>query len=99
LQEPIELLLTDLLLPDTNGRALAQRLVASRPSMRVVVMSGYGSDLTVGSESALAFLAKPFTRDELLTIVAKTLAEPVTPGRSGAAHVRRPARRGGVPHT
>ena len=47
--------------------------------MRVVVMSGYGSDLTAGSESALAFLAKPFTRDELLTIVAKTLAEPVTP--------------------
>jgi PAS domain S-box-containing protein len=99
LQERIELLLTDLLLPGTNGRALADRLVASRPSMRVVVMSGYGSDLTAGSESTLTFLAKPFTRDELLTIVAKTLAEPITPGRSGAAHVRRPARRGGVPHT
>ena len=78
LQEPIELLLTDLLLPETNGRALAERLVVSRPSMRLVVMSGYGSDLTVGPESAPAFLAKPFTRDELLAIVAKTLAEPVT---------------------
>jgi DNA-binding NtrC family response regulator len=75
LQEPIELLLTDLLLPDINGRVLAERLVATRPSMRVVVMSGYGSDLAAGSESAAAFLAKPFTRDELLTIVAKTLAE------------------------
>jgi DNA-binding NtrC family response regulator len=99
LQEPIELLLTDLLLPDTNGRALAERLVATRPSMRVLVMSGYGSDLTVGSESALAFLAKPFTRDELLTIVAKTLAESSRPSRSGAAHIRRPAHRPGVPHT
>ncbi|MGZ6266817.1 MAG: PAS domain S-box protein [Candidatus Limnocylindrales bacterium] len=79
LQEPIDLLLTDLLLPDTNGRALAERLVASRPSMRVVVMSGYGSDLTVGPESGPAFLAKPFTRDELLTIVAKTLAESSRP--------------------
>ncbi|MGZ6272854.1 MAG: PAS domain S-box protein [Candidatus Limnocylindrales bacterium] len=91
LQEPIDLLLTDLLLPDTNGRALAERLVASRPSMRVVVMSGYGSDLTVGPESGPAFVAKPFTRDELLTIVAKTLAEPSRPSLSGAAQGRRPA--------
>ncbi|MGZ6266212.1 MAG: hypothetical protein ACXWN4_04850, partial [Candidatus Limnocylindrales bacterium] len=79
------------LLPDTNGRALAERLVASRPSMRVVVMSGYGSDLTVGPESGPAFVAKPFTRDELLTIVAKTLAEPSRPSLSGAAQGRRPA--------
>jgi DNA-binding NtrC family response regulator len=50
-------------------------------------------------ESALAFLAKPFTRDELLTIVAKTLAESSRPSRSGAAHIRRPAHRPGVPHT
>jgi CheY-like chemotaxis protein len=80
LDDPIELLLTDVVLPDTNGQVLAKRLVATRPSMRVVLMSGYGAHMgDMTPESALAFLAKPFTRDELLTIVAKTLAESVTP--------------------
>jgi PAS domain S-box-containing protein len=80
LDDPIELLLTDVVLPDTNGQVLAKRLVATRPSMRVVLMSGYGAHMgDMTPEGTATFLAKPFTRDELLTIVAKTLAESVTP--------------------
>jgi CheY-like chemotaxis protein len=80
LDDPIELLLTDVVLPDTNGQVLAKRLVAARPSMRVVLMSGYGGDMgDITPEGTATFLAKPFTRDELLTIVAKALAEAATP--------------------
>jgi hypothetical protein len=79
LDDPIDLLLTDVVLPDTNGQVLAKRLVAGRPSMRVVLMSGYGADLDAQSEGTGTFLAKPFSRVELTTIVAKALAEPATP--------------------
>jgi two-component system cell cycle sensor histidine kinase/response regulator CckA len=82
LDEPIELLLTDLIMPDTNGRVLAQRLVAARPSMRVVVMSGYGaSPESVPPRGTAGFLAKPFSRDELMTTVAQALAGPSRPSR------------------
>jgi two-component system cell cycle sensor histidine kinase/response regulator CckA len=77
LAEPIDLLLTDLIMPDTNGRALAERLVAARPSMQVVLMSGYAAGLDgLPTAGAAAFLSKPFNRDELTTVVATALSEP-----------------------
>ena len=45
LDAPIDLLLTDLIMPGGNGQALAERLLQKRPSMRVMLMSGYGAGL------------------------------------------------------
>ena len=73
---PIDLLLTDMVMPDINGQALAERLVAGRPSLRVILMSGYDPNLAavpVGSQSH--FLAKPFGREELTSLVARVLAD------------------------
>ena len=65
---PIDLLLTDLVMPDTNGRKLAETLRASRPDMRVLYMSGY-PDRAIVNNGMLgvgdAYLAKPFTTEAI----------------------------------
>jgi two-component system, cell cycle sensor histidine kinase and response regulator CckA len=76
LDVPIDLLLTDLIMPETNGQALAGRLLAMRPSMKVVLMSGYGAGLgPIPTDGSFHFIAKPFGRGELTALVAKVLAE------------------------
>ena len=77
LDSPIDLLLTDLIMPESNGQVLAMRLLQKRPSMRVVLMSGYVAGLgPVVADSEFRFLAKPFGRDELAAAVASALSEP-----------------------
>jgi PAS domain S-box-containing protein len=64
---PIHLLLTDMVMPGMNGRALAERLAPIRPDMKVVFMSGY-TGFTHSSliEKGLVLLPKPFTKRSLL---------------------------------
>jgi len=77
LGETIDLLLTDLVMPGGNGRDLAERLLASRPSLRVVLMSGYDAALNeAGSADSFHFLSKPFDADELAAAVRQALGEP-----------------------
>jgi two-component system cell cycle sensor histidine kinase/response regulator CckA len=74
LNEQIDLLVTDLIMPQINGQVLAARLLARRPSLRVLLMSGYGASFE-RTDDVHRFLAKPFGRDELLTAVADALDE------------------------
>jgi two-component system, cell cycle sensor histidine kinase and response regulator CckA len=71
----IDLLLTDVVMPEMHGPALARQLVARRPDLPVLFMSGYSDAIpadAAATEKAL-FLAKPFTPVDLLTAVADLL--------------------------
>jgi CheY-like chemotaxis protein len=72
----IDLLVTDIALPDGTGPALFKRLVEKRPSLRVVYMSGYTDEMLVDQaalERAGGFLQKPFLADGLVRKVRDAL--------------------------
>ncbi len=75
---PIDLLVTDVVMPAMNGRQLHEALAAGRPGLPVVYMSGYpalpGTQEEIVEGGPEAVLAKPFTCDELLARVAEVLA-------------------------
>lgn len=66
---PLQILLTDVIMPGMNGRVLAERLTVERPGMNVLFMSGY-TDLAMGHQGILdegsCLLQKPFTQEALL---------------------------------
>ena len=71
---PIQLLLTDLLMPGMNGLELAVKVQALRPQTRVLYLSE--SSLVAGgfaNEPHLTFLPKPFSLGALLNTVRKLL--------------------------
>ncbi len=73
---PIHLLLTDVIMPGMSGPELAAKLRLERPDTRVVYISGYTDDALEShglSEQGASFLAKPFTREEILRRVRDQL--------------------------
>jgi signal transduction histidine kinase len=59
---PLDLLLTDIVLPGGNGRTLAKQLVAARPGLRVLFMSGFTGDVSyLGGRPDGDLLVKPFS--------------------------------------
>jgi two-component system cell cycle sensor histidine kinase/response regulator CckA len=79
--EPIQLLLTDVIMPDLTGPVLAERLRARQPDLRVLFISGFhDADLVQRFVSIRGFtlLPKPFAVAALLRVVEESL-EGVTP--------------------
>jgi two-component system cell cycle sensor histidine kinase/response regulator CckA len=67
-ETPIDLLLTDIVMPGMSGWTLADTLSSLRPEMRVLYMSGYPDGVVARhgvSMAGINILHKPFTRDEL----------------------------------
>jgi two-component system cell cycle sensor histidine kinase/response regulator CckA len=72
----IDLLLTDVVMPDINGPRLAEELSLSRPGLRVLYMSGYpgAGGLVSPQGNALSCIEKPFTPSSLAAKVREMLA-------------------------
>jgi PAS domain S-box-containing protein len=79
-KDPIDLLVTDVIMPKVNGRELAQRLTAMRPSVRVLYMSGYteraASHHDILEQDTIC-LEKPFSLRTLAAKVREALDAPV----------------------
>lgn len=78
---PVELVVTDLVMPEQEGIETMEQLLALDPSVRVIAMSGGGRGSAVSYlkiaqfVGARATLEKPFTLDELRSVVADVLAD------------------------
>jgi two-component system cell cycle sensor histidine kinase/response regulator CckA len=75
-QGRIDLMLTDVVLPQMSGPALAKRLAADRPKMKVLCMSGYTDDSIVRDgvlAASMSFLQKPMTMASLTAKVREVL--------------------------
>ncbi len=75
--QPLDLALVDLRLPDGDGIELMQRLRATHPSIQVIILTGHGSiELAVRAtqHGAFHFVTKPFNMEELLSIVNRALS-------------------------
>jgi len=72
----VDLLITDVVMPDMGGVALAERWLARWPDGRVLFLSGYTEAVlrTNPSRGELHFLEKPFSAADLLAKVRRTLA-------------------------
>ncbi len=84
---PIHLLLTDLVMPAMSGQELADRLVASRPGVRVLFTSGHTDEIVARHgppTPGAAFLAKPFTPD----LLARRVREILDAGPAGLTGTR-----------
>jgi CheY-like chemotaxis protein len=78
--DDIQLLVTDIVMPEMGGRLLASRVQAAHPDTRVLYMSGYSDGAVVQNgmlEPGMAFLQKPFTPGALAQKVREVLDSPV----------------------
>jgi len=73
----LDLLMTDAIMPEMSGQALAAQIVAIHPGVKQIFMSGYSAE-AIAPRGELApgtrFLQKPFSLSDLSAIVATTLA-------------------------
>jgi CheY-like chemotaxis protein len=78
-EEVIDLLLTDVIMPDLTGKQVADRIQQARPGIRVLFMSGYADELIARKgvlDRGVSFLQKPFTIDTLVTKIREVLEAP-----------------------
>ena len=75
-REVFDLLLTDIVMPEMNGREVARRVRELRPKVKVLYMSGYTGDVLLQHgelEDDASMIAKPFSRDALASKVREAL--------------------------
>jgi two-component system, cell cycle sensor histidine kinase and response regulator CckA len=75
-ERAIDLMITDVVMPDMNGKELKDRLSSLKPGMKTIFMSGYTSDIVADRgvlEKGVSFLQKPFTPSMLAQKVREVL--------------------------
>jgi two-component system cell cycle sensor histidine kinase/response regulator CckA len=71
--DEIDILLTDVVMPEISGQELASLVQSRWPGVRTIYTSGYSSDELKDLQGAAAFLQKPFTPAELMEKIREVL--------------------------
>src|SRR5512138_2286576 len=77
-QEPFDVVLTDLRMPDLDGLEVLRAVRAHAPDTQVIVMTGYGtieSAVEAMRRGALDYVSKPFKEDELLLRISRAVEQ------------------------
>jgi len=72
----IKLLITDMVMPEMNGRDLAKHILASQSGLKCLFMSGYTADIIAHQgilDEGVCFIQKPFSRNELAIKIRSAL--------------------------
>jgi len=78
-QGAIDIILSDIIMPDMNGVELISILRETRPQLKAIFMSGYTNSMaveSVGMDANMAFLQKPFTFEDLARKIRDSLDKP-----------------------
>ena len=78
-EKPVALLVTDVVMPEMSGPAMAEKMMEVWPAMRVIYMSGYTNDIILRHgvrDSGRGFLQKPFSTEVLAAKIREILDEP-----------------------
>jgi len=74
-EQPVDLLISDVLMPEMDGGKLAERLLKLRPEARVLLISGQAKEPAVARLPQVRFLRKPFFPSALLQHLRELLGE------------------------
>ena len=77
--ETIHLLLTDIVMPQKNGKEAAEGVQSARPDIKVIFMSGYTDNVSILRDDltpSAPFLQKPFAASDLVALIRQVLDEP-----------------------
>jgi CheY-like chemotaxis protein len=91
-RQPIDLVLLDVVMPETDGVELAEEILAHRPGQRIIFMSAYPAEVLAEhglQDLDVVFLAKPYTMDELQAKVRQAMDRALSPETDPAWRMRR----------
>jgi DNA-binding NtrC family response regulator len=74
----IDLLLTDMIMPDMNGKELSERIIAIKPGLKCLYMSGYTADVIAHQgilDKGVQFISKPFSLKDLAAKIREAVGE------------------------
>ncbi|MCX7965007.1 MAG: response regulator, partial [Syntrophorhabdaceae bacterium] len=75
-KDEIDLLITDVIMPEMNGKELSKMLLSIKPDLKCLFMSGYTNNAIIHNgivESGISYIQKPFTLHELSVKVRETI--------------------------
>jgi CheY-like chemotaxis protein len=74
-RQSVDLLISDIVMPEMDGQKLAERVLKLHPEVAVLLMSGYAKESPLTRNSRVRFLRKPFFPSDLLRSLRELLPE------------------------